>query len=339
MNMLQEFVQLKLLILKKMIKEKIRLKNFPVSFYSISLGLAGFAVAWQKAEEILGLDLNLSGVLFILMALSFLTISLIYIYKAIKFPGEVKKEFNNPVKINFFPIIAKVILLSSIFLLGWQLMAISKILWIIGAALQLGFTLTIVSAWMHRPHFELKHISPALFIPIVGNIIVPIAGVSHFPAEISWFFFSIGFFLWLIFMTIVFYRIIFHEPLQEKLIPTFFILMAPPAIGFIAYVKLTGGVDIFARLMYYFSLFLFIALLAQFKHFSKIKFYLSSWAYSFPLDAFTIATIFIYHETQMVFFKYVALFSLSLLSLIIIILAYKTFFAIKQKCICVVEVE
>ena len=317
--------------------KKLRLKNFPISFYSIVLGLAGFAVAWQKAESILGIDLNLSYVIFALVIISFVSISLIYIYKFIKFPSEVKNEFNNPIKINFFPIIAKIFLLSSILLLGYNIVVLSKTLWIIGACLQLSFTLIILSVWMHSSYFELKHISPALFIPIVGNIIVPIAGVSHFPAEISWFFFSIGFFLWLIFMTIVFYRIIFHEPLSEKLIPTFFILMAPPAIGFIAYVKLTGNVDVFAKIMYYFSLFLFIALLSQIKYFSRIKFFLSSWAYSFPLDAFTIATIFIYHKTNIIFFKYLAIFSLSVLSVLILILIYKTINAVKRHKICIEE--
>jgi len=317
--------------------KKLRLKNFPISFYSIVLGLAGFAVAWQKAESILGIDLNLSYVIFALVIISFVSISLIYIYKFIKFPNEVKNEFNNPIKINFFPIIAKVFLLSSILLLGYNIVVLSKTLWIIGACLQLSFTLIILSVWMHSSYFELKHISPALFIPIVGNIIVPIAGVSHFPAEISWFFFSIGFFLWLIFMTIVFYRIIFHEPLSEKLIPTFFILMAPPAIGFIAYVKLTGDVDVFAKIMYYFSLFLFIALLSQIKYFSRIKFFLSSWAYSFPLDAFTIATIFIYHKTNIIFFKYLAIFSINILSVLILILIYKTINAIKHHKICIEE--
>ena len=77
----------------------------------------------------------------------------------------------------------------------------------------------------------------------------------------------------------------------------------------------------------------------QFKYFSKIKFYLSSWAYSFPLDAFAIATIFIYHETGIALFKYVAIFFLSLLSLIVILLIYKTILAIKNKDICVEENE
>lgn len=317
----------------------LRARNFPISFYAISLGLAGFAVAWQKAEEILGISWGVSYVIFALVVVLFLATSFIYISKWIKFPGEVKKELNNPIKINFYPIIAKVFLLMSIFLLGWQAVKLSKVLWMIGAVLQFGFSIAIISAWMHKPHFELKHISPALFIPIVGNIIVPIAGVTHFPAEVSWFFFSIGLFLWLIFTTIVFNRIIFHEPLPEKLIPTFFILMAPPAIGFIAYVKLTGEVDVFARLLYYFSLFLFFALLTQVKYFSKIKFYLSSWAYSFPLDAFTIATFFIYHKTGIVFFKYMAMFSLSLLSIIVIALVKKTIDAVREHRICVEEDE
>ena len=37
-------------------------------------------------------------------------------------------------------------------------------------------------------------------------------------------------------------------PLPERLLPTVFILIAPPAVGFIAYVRLTGGVDVFAQI-------------------------------------------------------------------------------------------
>ncbi len=301
------------------------------------MGLAGFTVAWQKIEQTLQFNWRISVILFGVMLTLFVVFSLMNCIKFIKFPNNSKAEFNDPVKINFFPIIAKVFLLSSIILLGFNLIFLSKIFWIIGTILQLGFTFLILSFWMHNDKFELKHISPALFIPIVGNILIPIAGVAHFSPEISWFFFSIGFFLWIIFMVIVFNRIIFHQPLKEKLIPTFFILIAPPAIGFIAYVKLTGVVDTFARLMYYFSLFLFIALLLQFKHFKKIKFYLSCWAYSFPLDAFVIATIFIYHETQWLFFRYLAFVSFVLLNILIIILSIKTLSAIKKKEICVEE--
>ena len=42
---------------------------------------------------------------------------------------------------------------------------------------------------------------------MVGNIIVPIAGVRFAPTDISWFFFCIGLVFWLVPMTIVLYRL------------------------------------------------------------------------------------------------------------------------------------
>lgn len=48
---------------------------------------------------------------------------------------------------------------------------------------------------------------PAWFIPVVGNIIVPLAGVRFAPAEVSWFFFSIGLVFWIVLLAIVMYRL------------------------------------------------------------------------------------------------------------------------------------
>jgi len=315
----------------------LRLKNFPNSFFSITLGLAGFTIAWQKAEHLFGWNFELSPILFGIVLTLFALTTLIYLTKWIKFPQKVKAEFNDPVKINFFPIIAKVLLLISIIFLNINLVQYSKIFWILGVIFQLGFTLTILTFWMHKDKFELNHISPAIFMPIVGNILIPIAGSTLYPKEISWFFFSVGIIFWITFMSIVLNRIIFHHPLKEKLMPTFFILMAPPAVGFIAYVKLVGTIDIPARLMYYFGLFMFLLLLFQIKYFLKIKFYLSSWAYSFPLDAFVISSFLMFYKTHWAFMYSFTKFAFIILNLIIIILLCKTFQAIHQHKICIEE--
>ena len=64
-----------------------------------------------------------------------------------------------------------------------------------------------------------------------------------------------------ILLTIIFYRVLFHHPIDERLMPTLFILIAPPAVGFIAYTRLTGGeLDTFARVLYYSGLFLTLLL-------------------------------------------------------------------------------
>lgn len=313
-----------------------RLKNFPISFYAVVLGLTGFSLVLQKMGPIFSLPLFLFYSLLYLSLSLFLLISLIYIFKIFKYSTEIKKEFYHPIKINFFPLIAKIFLIFSVIYLNIS-MPYSKIFWIIGAILQFIFSITILSIWIRHTKFELHHLNPSWFIPIVGNVIVPIAGVAHGFIEISWFFFSIGIVMWITLFIIVFNRIIFHNPIPDKLIPTFFILFAPPAIAFIAYVKLTGEMDSFAKILYYISLFLFILILAQYKMFSKIKFYLSWWAYSFPLDAIAVATVLVYHETGFIFFRYLLIFILLLLSIIITFLIYKTINEMLNKKICVEE--
>ncbi len=317
----------------------LRLKNFPISFYSVTLGLAGFTVAWQKAEHLLQWNFGLSSILFKIVLFLFTLTTMTYLGKWLKFPQAVKEEFNDPVKINFYPIIAKILLLVSIIFMNIHYMQLSKFFWILGVIAQLGFTLTILTFWMHKDKFKLKHISPAIFMPIVGNVLIPIAGIHHYSPEVSWFFFSIGLIFWLLFTTIVLNRIMFHQPIKEKLVPTLFILMAPPAVAFIAYVQLTAHIDIAAKLLYYFSMFIFILLLVQIKYFSKIKFYLSCWAYSFPLDAFVIASFLMLHKTHWVFMESFVKFTFILLNLLIIVLTFKTLKAISQKQICIEETE
>jgi tellurite resistance protein len=317
-------------------KKNERLKNFSISFLAIPLGLIGLTLAWQKAELILGLSFHLYKYLLFFTSVVFLLILSIYIIKLLKFPKTLPAEFYHPVKINFFPILAKIFLILSIIFLELN-MGCSKIFWIIGVILQFIFSIVILSVWIRQTKFEYHHLNPSWFIPIVGNVMIPIAGVAHGFVELSWFFFSIGIVMWISLFIIVFNRIIFHNPIADKLIPTFFILFAPPAIAFIAYVKLAGGIDSFARILYYISLFLLILILAQFKMFSKIKFYLSWWAYSFPMAAITIATMLIYHETGIDFFRILSYLLFALLMLIILYLLYKTSLAINKKIICVEE--
>ena len=196
-----------------------------------------------------------------------------------------------------------------------------------------------MSAWIRQEKFEIHHLNASWFIPVVGCIIIPIAGVKHFSPELSWFFFSIGFFWWVILTIIVMNRIIFHHPIPDKFIPTLFILFAPPIIGFISLTKLLGGLNPFGNMFYYFGVFMFILVVLQFRMFSKLKFYLSWWAYSFPMDALAIGTLLMYHETGLLFFKMASWIIFLMLNGVILLLLVKTAKAIKKKQICIDEVD
>lgn len=311
-----------------------RLKNFPISFFAVVMGLTGATIAWRRAETIWGLNTVVSSTLLAISSVIFAVILVVYAIKIIRYPDEIRKEFQNITKLSFFPAISISLLLLSIAFMD-LLPGFSQTLWVIGTMVHFIFSVAIISIWIRHPLLEINHISPAWFIPVVGNILVPIAGVVYAPVEIFWFFFSIGLVFWIALFTILFYRLLFHNPLPERLLPTLFILIAPPAVGFVSYVKLTGTFDPMARILYYFGLFVFILMIPQLRMLSRIKYYLSWWAYTFPLAALSIATMLMYHQGGLVFFKYLALVLLILVSAVIVLLTLMTLAAVKNKTICV----
>jgi tellurite resistance protein len=313
-----------------------RLAYFPISFFSMVMGLTGLCIAWENAELTYGLPIRLESALIPFSTLVFCILLVFYLAKLIRYPKEVMKELNHPVKLNFFPAISISLILLSVAVLK-PLPGLSQGLWILGTALHLSFTLYVMNVWIHHDKFEIHHINPAWFIPVVGNVLIPIAGTAHGHTEISWFFFSIGILFWLVLFTIIFYRVLFHHPLPDKLMPTLFILIAPPAVGFISYIKLAGGLDNFAHVLYYSGLFLTLLLLTQVFRFSRLQFFLSWWAYSFPLAAITIATLVMFRIHNHVGFAVIGGVLLSILTLVVTYLLYRTLKAVGSNKICLPE--
>ena len=313
-----------------------RLENLPISFFSMVMGMAGLTIAWQKAQHVWQWELQINPWLVGLTSGLFLVLLVLYGAKLIRHRKAVLAELKNPVKLNFFPAVSiSLLLLSVCFLMVSE--DISRLLWMTGTALHLLFTLYVVNVWIHHEHFEVHHLNPAWFIPAVGNVLVPVAGMPLGYVDVSWFFFSVGLLFWMILLTIIFYRILFHDPLPAKLMPTLFILIAPPAVGFVAYMKLTGELDSFARILYYSGLFLTLLLFIQVGRFTRLQFFLSWWAYSFPVAAITIASLLMHELTNSMIYLYIGSGLLLLLTLIVGLLLVRTSRAVRMKKICVPE--
>jgi len=266
----------------------------------------------------------------------FVMVAFGYLAKMASHWEAVKKEFSHPIRLNFFPAVSISLLLLAVAFADTQA-ALAQGFWLVGTGLHLVFTLIVMSSWIHHTRYEIKHANPAWFIPIVGNVIVPVAGVSFAEAAVSWFFFSIGIAFWIVLLTIVMYRLFFHEPLPERLTPTLFILIAPPAVAFIAWLKLNGGqIDAFAQILYNVALFLTLLLAANALRFFRLPFFLSTWAYSFPLAAITIATL-IMAEKNGGGFNGLAWLLLITLSIVLLLLTLRTVQAALRGEICVPE--
>ncbi len=216
---------------------------------------------------------------------------------------------------------------------------VSILLWYIGAPLQLLFTLIIIRYWIHN-EFKVVHSNPAWFIPIVGNVLVPVVGVEAAPVWVSLFFFALGMFFWIVLFTIMIYRIVFHHPLAKKLVPTLFILIAPPAVAFVSYFRITNGsIDMFSMFLYFIALFTLLLLLFMVRMFDTKQFFISWWAYTFPLAAITIATLLMHMalRTSLTYIGSVILIGLT--TGVISFVTYRTVQECKAEKICIEEEE
>jgi tellurite resistance protein len=311
-----------------------RLKNFPISWFAMIMGMAGFTIAWSRAEHVLGLGFALSPILLPVTAALFALLATLYLAKAARYPQDVLGELNHPVKVAFAPTISIALILLSIAFLH-DAPELSFGMWVVGATLHLAATLYVMSSWIHHTKYEIAHLNPAWFIPVVGNILVPIAGVHHASPEISWFFYGVGIFFWPILTSIIFYRLIFHGSLPDRFMPTLFIFIAPAAVGFISWYNLVGGLDAFGRILYGIALFFTLLLFVQVTWFARLKFFLSWWAYSFPIAAITIATLVMAKETGLAFYAWLAGGLLVVLTLVIAMLLTRTAMAVLRREICV----
>mgnify|MGYP002740021114 CR=1 FL=1 len=136
---------------------------------------------------------------------------------------------------------------------------------------------------------------------------------------------------------VLFYRIIFHDQMPQKFIPTLFIVIAPPAMAFLDYVKLTGGFDATAKIMLYVTLFFALLILFMFKSFLRLKFFLSWWAFTFPTAAASIAFLRAFEFNGIKFFLFAGAAGFAILCIFIGIVGFYTVKAMRRGEICVPE--
>ncbi len=314
------------------------LEHLPVQLFAVVMGISGFAIVFAKAYHLIAMPYWIYGALLFVDTVLFLTIFIAYMFKWLLYPDAVKEEFFHPIKSSFIAAISISFLLVSIAYYDFA-PTVSILLWYIGAPLQLLFTLIILQYWIHND-LKIVHSNPAWFIPIVGNLLVPVVGVEAAPMGISLFFFALGIFFWMVLFTIMLNRIIFHHPLAKKLIPTLFIFIAPPAVGFISYFRITNGsIDMVSMFLYFIALFILVLLLFMVRMFDTKEFFISWWAYTFPLAAVTIATLMLHMAFDNSVTYYASIILILLTTLVIGFVTLKTLQACRAEKICISEEE
>lgn len=314
-------------------KEKI--KYFPITLFAIVMGLSGLTMVFAKFHHMHWLPVWPFRILVFFTFGLFLFFTVNYARKAFSHFDEVKKDFRHPIRINFFSAFSISLILLSVAFMDY-LPSLSEVLWWTGTVLHTVLMFHTIKFWI-QDNFEIKFMNPAWFIPVVGNILVPIAGVKYMTTDFSFIYFSIGFFFWIILFAIFLNRVIFHHQLPQKFIPTLFILIAPPAVGFLAYMRITENFDYFAKFMLFVAYFFVVLLVFLRKSFFRLKFFISWWAFTFPMMAITLASATAFQIKGSEIYKYLSFMLATVAVLIISVVAWKTIEKVRQGEICVNE--
>lgn len=270
------------------------IEHLPVSIFASVMGIGGLALAIAQLETALKFAPTISPIFIGLAGILWLGLAGLYLFKLLRYPEAVVAELNHPIRLSFFPTISIGVILLSVALLPYSELGAIATFWVAVAG-QIAFTLVILNRWLHHEHFQVEHNSPAWFIPIVANVLVAVPGAQLGYTEVSYFFFAIGTVLWLPMLGVALNRAFFFSAMPKPLRPTLFVMIAPPALIFLAWVELKSrALDDFAVVLFFFALFMVLMLISQFRYFIAVPFSLTYWSYTFPLTAVTIAAFTFY---------------------------------------------
>ena len=267
------------------------LSRFPVSIFGSVMGFSGLTRAFRASESVFGIDKqwgNLSGITAIL---TFVLLLGIFSVKITACFSQVKSEFINPATGAFYATLPIAILLLST-ITDYILPYLYSWLWCIGSVLMLSLAFFTCYKLLNARHDPLD-IQPGLILPVVGVLNITVTGgrmTWYWAHEVMLLAFATGAGLTAIFFTLIFSRLIHNERLSKPMEPTLMILMSPFAVCCLAYVSITGKMDLFAVVLYYLALFLFFILIFRvFVH--QRSFIHTWWSLAFPIAALANASL------------------------------------------------
>jgi tellurite resistance protein len=266
-------------------------RNLPVNLFASVMGLSGLALAWRLAHASLGAPAFVGEAIGAFAVGVFVLIALGYLAKLALHPQAVRAEFVHPVVGNFFGTIVIAVLLVSAVVEPYSEPA-GRAIWTVGVFSTLALGLVAVSRLLNG-RMDAAHAVPPMLIPGVATLDIPVTGghmTMDWAAEINLLAGAVGAVLALLLLALIVHRLVHRDPLAPAMTPSLMIVMAPFAVGFLAYTNIVGGIDRFAALLFYFALFMFVVLAPKvFRR--SIGFSGAWWAIGFPMAALANAAL------------------------------------------------
>ncbi|ACS33350.1 C4-dicarboxylate transporter/malic acid transport protein (TehA/Mae1) [Thermococcus gammatolerans EJ3] len=290
-----------------------RARNFNPAWFASVMGTGAVAIAsykyssyWSPLKEV-GIALTyLNVVLYVALLIP-------WILRWILYRKDALEDLRHPSKGHFYGTSgAATIVLAAQFLAVLHNQTVAWYLWLWGLVLTF-----IFAFWMSYEVFiagevDLRHLSPAWYIPPVALVILPFGAAfmrttkgytQEFVTIVNYLGWGAGFFLYLVLYAVVTLRFIRHELMPPQMAPLIWMNLGPIGASITALFALVNNSSIATSKdpLFIFAFFLWglgfwwlvmaVALTLHYIRNMSLPYSLAWWAFIFPLGAFTNATM------------------------------------------------
>ena len=308
------------------------LKYLAFNWFAIVMTLAGLALAWARATPILG-DMAGAGAMVLAGAAALVFIALLVMswLRWQHYPEALAADLKHPVRHAFIaalPVSLILLATAGAWLIGSE--GWIAVLWWAGSLAQLAATAWVLGRWLHHDKTQSLSwagLTPVLFIPVVGNVLAPLAGVGLGAPVWAAAQFGIGVLLWPVLLALIGARIATQGMWPERLLPVTFIAVAPPAVIGSGVLQL-GGPLVLAWMCWGAALFFLLWSAQVFRRMLAQPFGIGFWSLGFPLAAFAALTLRLAQQHGAM--QPLAMIALALASLVTVVLGIATWKGLQQ---------
>jgi len=290
-----------------------RVRNFNPAWFASVMGTGAVAIASYKYSSYWSLLKEVGIALTYLNVVLYIALLVPWILRWILYRKDALEDLRHPSKGHFYGTSgAATIVLAAQFLAVLHNQTVAWYLWLWGLVLTF-----IFAFWMSYEVFiagevDLRHLSPAWYIPPVALVILPFGAAfmrtttgytQEFVTIVNYLGWGAGFFLYLVLYAVVTLRFIRHELMPPQMAPLIWMNLGPIGASITALFALVNNSSIATSKdpLFIFAFFLWglgfwwlvmaVALTLHYIRNMSLPYSLSWWAFIFPLGAFTNATM------------------------------------------------
>jgi C4-dicarboxylate transporter/malic acid transport protein len=289
------------------------LQAFAPGWFAAVMGTGVLAVTLHfyaklvPALDTLAIGLHWLNVLF------FVLLAVPWLARWIRHTAAALMSLRHPVQAHFYPTFSiALIVLALQFLAFGHHTGIALALWLPGALLTVVFSFAILTLIFHGETVTLEHVTPAMFIPPVGLVVIPVAGAPlaatldpgwrELALVFNWAALGAGSLLYVGVLALTMFRYVLGKRVGRPLVPTAWVNLGPLGVIPVSLLNLAeampelaadGMVRVAGLMLWGFGLWWLLMasiLTLSAARRGDLPFALSWWAFTFPLGAFVAAS-------------------------------------------------